>query len=77
MPDRTYFWDFFGPRAEGTATHFVVHLDEFLAREGLDGCTTGRVSQGRGHHAATCRAPERHWPALERALRPKRWEEGV
>src|SRR5688572_33462172 len=51
---RTYYWDFFGPRAEGTATHFVSHLREFLSKHELTGCTVDTVSEGDGHHAARC-----------------------
>ena len=30
-----FHWDFFGPDAEPTAEHFLKHLDEFCAREGI------------------------------------------
>lgn len=69
---KTWYWDFAGPTAEGTARHFRVHLDEFLAREGLGGCETGVESQGPGHAAAFCRAPDEHGEAIQRALRPRR-----
>ena len=67
-----YFWDFFGPSAEGTAAHFLVHLDEFLVRESIEGCTTGLCDEGPGHHAAYCAAPPTAGAVLERALKPRR-----
>ncbi len=74
MTARRYFWDFFGPDAEGTAAHFVRHLDEFLSRNHLSGCSTGTTSAGPGHHAAYCDAPPEVGSAIERALRPRRSE---
>ncbi|WP_373046717.1 hypothetical protein [Vulgatibacter sp.] len=68
----TWYWDFAGPNAEGTARHFRVHLDEFLAREGIEGCETGVESQGPGHAAAFCRGPASVREPIERALRPRR-----
>lgn len=82
---RIYFWDFFGPRAEGTARHFVEHLDQFLEREsrlereGFLGCETGAGSRGPGHAAAWCRVPPDAEPEIHRgiqkALRPRRFED--
>lgn len=69
---RRYFWDFFGPHSEGTARHFHEHLDEFLAREKLAGCTTGVVAEDRSF-AAFCDAPDEHHDVIQRALRPKRF----
>ena len=69
---RTYLWDFFGPAAAGTATHFQRHLDGFIEREGLAGCTTGVRSEQPGHHAAFCTAPLELEAAIVRALRPQR-----
>ncbi|MFO7177922.1 MAG: hypothetical protein DIU78_004395 [Pseudomonadota bacterium] len=74
MAHRRFFWDFFGPHAEPTAAHFVRHLDEFLARNALTGCSTGTLSAGPGHHAAYCDAPADVGAAIERALRPRRSE---
>ena len=72
MPTRTYYWDFFGPRATPTAEHFVEHLDGFLAEHAITGCETGLASEGRGHAAAYCVAPAEHHGAIERALKPRR-----
>jgi hypothetical protein len=71
---KTYYWDFFGPNADGTAEHFVRHLNEFFAKNGILGCETDTMSAGVGHRAARCRAPEAAEPVIERALRPKRME---
>ncbi len=72
MPTRTYYWDFFGPRAQPTAEHFVEHLDGFLREHGIEGCETGLESQAAGHAAAFCVTPEEHQAAIEGALKPRR-----
>jgi hypothetical protein len=69
---KTYFWDFFGPRADGTARHFELHLREFLERNTLTGCETGLTSEGEGHRAVYCRTPEPAQKTVELTLRPKR-----
>lgn len=69
---RTFYWDFFGPRAEGTAQHFVRHLEEFLAKHELEGCTVGTRSEQEGHMAALCQVTEALEAVLEKALRPNR-----
>jgi uncharacterized protein len=76
MAATTFFWDFFGSRAEGTARHFRQHLDEFLHREAVAGCTTGVEELRPAHWAAWCRAPEEATEAVQRALRPRRRQEG-
>ena len=71
-PTRTLYWDYFGPDAAGTAEHFRVHLDEFLLREALQGCTTGVEVSAPGRAAAWCRCPESILDVIGRALRPRR-----
>ena len=71
---KTYYWDFFGPRAEGTAKHFVRHLNEFFEKNGIVGCEVDTASAGQGHVAARCRAPLEAEDVIERALRPQRME---
>lgn len=66
-----YFWDYYGPDAEGTARHFRVHLDEYIARGKLAECETGVEAPGPGHGVAWCRAPDAAREALLR-LRPRR-----
>lgn len=68
----TLYWDFFGPHADGTATHFRRHVDEFLVREGIEGCETGVGGQRDGHREAWCRAPEAVAETVGRALRARR-----
>lgn len=74
MTTKTYYWDFFGPQGHGTATHFAAHLQQFLERHGIEGCSVDVTSQETGHHAARCRAPEAAWTAIEESLRPRRAE---
>lgn len=69
---RRLFWDFTGPIAEGTAAHFKRHLDEFLEREAIEGCTTGLEGYGPMHHAAWCDTPSASEDVLIRTLRPRR-----
>lgn len=73
---RIYYWDFFGPRAQGTAEHFVEHLNAFLDRHGFAACETGTESRGPGHRAAWCRvgaaAPREVHDGIHAALRPRR-----
>ena len=70
--DRVFYWDFVGPRGEGTARHFRKHLDEFLHREGVAGCATGVEELAPAHWAAWCRAPAGSAEAVQRALKPRR-----
>jgi hypothetical protein len=71
---RRYFWDFFGPNAQGTAEHFREHLAQFLTRHAIEGCQLELVSAGPGHHAAACSAPIDAAELIEHALRPRRQE---
>jgi hypothetical protein len=72
---KTYFWDFFGPDAAERARHFNQHLDEFLIKNALAGCTTGVASDAAGQYAAWCRAPAELESAIERSLGPQRMVE--
>jgi alpha-beta hydrolase superfamily lysophospholipase len=72
-PLPTLYWDFHGPAAQGTAEHFHRHLDEFLAREKLEGCETGVQTVEAGRHAAAwCRCPVALVTTIRAALRPRR-----
>jgi hypothetical protein len=66
-----YAWDFFGPHAEGTARHFLEHLETFRRFHALEGCEAGLESLGPGHHAVWCSAPVAAQATLAR-LRPRR-----
>lgn len=71
-----YFWDFFGPHAEGTALHFTKHVNEFLAKHDLLGCQTGTLCVIENkHYTAWCDTPEAIQDTISQSLRPKRWEE--
>lgn len=70
--DTTFFWDFFGPRGEGTARHFQRHLEEFLTREGVAGCTTALEAPAADQWTVSCRAPATAAEPVRRALRPRR-----
>ena len=68
-----FHWDFFGPDAPQTAAHFLKHVDEFCAREGISGqrhWTT--VSSIRV--TATLECDQEHLTIVRDRLRPKRAE---
>jgi uncharacterized protein len=67
-----YLWDFFGPRATGTAEHFLLHLREFLKKNDCPEMPTGLRSEAAGHQAVFCAPPEEFQAAIERSLRPRR-----
>jgi hypothetical protein len=67
-----FYWDFFGPRAEGTARHFLRHLDERLAREGIAAGETAVEEPTRGHWAVRCALTAPDAGRLRNALRPRR-----
>ncbi len=69
---KSYFWDFFGPRAEGTAQHFLVHLREFLRKNECPEMATGLRSEGAGHHAVFCSPPAEYEARIAASLRPRR-----
>lgn len=69
----TFWWDHMGAQAKPTAEHLLIHLDEFLEREGIaDQCETGLKSEHPAHAAAFCTAPARLEELLVTALRPRR-----
>lgn len=70
--ERRYLWDFFGPAAERTATHFLKHLGEFLEAEHLVGLTCGTESAQLNHQAVFCVASGAQARLIEQRLRPNR-----
>jgi len=73
MPRIRLHWDFFGPDAPTTAAHFLKHVDEFCAREGICGhrhWTTALPVRV----VATVECSEIDYRTLRDALRPKRGE---
>lgn len=74
MPQQLLFhWDFFGPDAQATARHFLHHLDEFCAREGITGHRHQVTGKGM-RWTATLACDERHMALVRDRLRPKRAE---
>jgi hypothetical protein len=69
---RTYFWDFFGPRAEPTAQHFKRHLQGFLTQHGIGDLALLDESKAPLHRAVGVTTPPAHWELIEKSLRPKR-----
>jgi len=68
------FWDFYGPRAEGTARHFEKHLREFFTREGLPLEASGAEEAAASHWYAYCDVDDATADPVRRALRPQREE---
>ena len=66
------YWDYYGGDAQGTAGHFMVHLADYLARNGLAATARGVESDRPGHGAAWAEVPDEAVEALIKALRPKR-----
>jgi hypothetical protein len=75
LAETTFCWDFFGPRAEGTARHFLRHLDDFLERERIAGCGTAVEQAGAGQWTVSCRTPPEAASRVRLALRPRRERE--
>jgi len=70
--ERTYFWDFFGPRSAPTAAHFKRHLHGFLEQHGIGQLVVSESSLAPGHSAIGLATPTEHRELIEKALRPKR-----
>jgi hypothetical protein len=70
--ERTYFWDFFGPRSAPTAAHFQRHLRAFVEEHRLGALSVSLESSAPGHHAVGLVTPQPHWELIEKTLRPKR-----
>lgn len=68
-----FHWDFFGPDAPETAAHFVRHLDQFCAREGIQG-RSWHLPNPPARHTAILECEEQHLNAVRDALRPVRGE---
>jgi hypothetical protein len=68
-----FHWDFFGPDAEPTAVHFLKHVDEFCAKEGISG-QRHWVTKLPVRCTATLECDESHMIRVRDRLRPKRAE---
>lgn len=73
MPRLRFHWDFFGTDAQRTAEHFLHHVDEFCAREGISGQQHWTKAQGMVV-VATMECDEQHMLLVRDRLRPKRAE---
>lgn len=65
-------WDFFGPLSEGTASHFLKHLREFLKKESIsEACQTEVIDNL--HSLVWCETNDSIiLKKVEKSLRPKR-----
>ena len=70
---RTYFWDFFGPRAESSAETHLGQLDGFLEKNPFEEGSTGLRMLEFAHHVTWVRVPESAHDTVAKTLRPKRW----
>ena len=73
MPRIRLHWDLFGPDAPITATHFLKHLDEFCAREGVSGYAHWTREEPI-RTTAIMECDEGYLKVLRDALRPVRGE---
>lgn len=65
-------WDFKGPNAAHTAAHHLIHLNEFVARDGITSLGTGTEQLSDMHHIAYLGIEETHMPPVRDALKPHR-----
>lgn len=65
-------WDFYGERAEGTAAHHLIHLEEFMAHESLELHNRGTASEGELHCLAFITVNEKDVKILRDRLKPNR-----
>ncbi len=68
----TFYWDFFGPRAEGIAKHFEEHLKEFLVKNNIKNAVTQALLLETNSWSVSCHCDEEYAPLIQKALRPKR-----
>ncbi len=68
-----FHWDFFGPDALATAEHFLHHVDEFCAKEGISRHRHW-VTKFPVRCTATLECDEAHLIIVRDRLRPKRAE---
>jgi uncharacterized protein len=68
-----FHWDFFGPDAEATAMHFLKHVDEFCAREGIQD-HRGFTTMVQARCVASVECDEVHLVLIRDRLKPKRAE---
>ena len=65
-------WDFYGETAQGTATHHVIHLEEFMVKENFEYHNKGTNSQSDNHVLAYITVNEKEVKIIRDALKPNR-----
>lgn len=65
-------WDFYGGDAKGTAEHHVIHLKQFMDREGLTLLASAVEESIEIHYMATMTVNEEDVLKLRDALKPHR-----
>jgi hypothetical protein len=65
-------WDFWGPRAQGTAEHQRSHIDEFSRREAVTAFGSGVEAGEAGHWMAWLVVEEGEVDKVRLALKPGR-----
>lgn len=68
-----FHWDFFGPDAMRTAEHFLVHLDQFCAKEGV-AAYVHWATDIRIKAIATLECDEAYMILIRDRLKPRRAE---
>ena len=68
-----FHWDFFGPDAMTTAEHFLRHVDEFCAGEGISD-QRHWVAAVEVRCTAILECDEKHLLLVRDRLKPKRGE---
>jgi len=73
---RTYWWDFSDVRhdghGEGTAKQFLLHLQDYLRDQHLQGSPSGVVRTGPGGYSAWCKVEAAAGEVIVRDLKPSR-----
>jgi hypothetical protein len=67
------FWDYYGPMAQGTANHFLIHLKDFLVKNEMS-FKTGVEHSQVNHSYVFCETPIEAVEILIKSLRPKRYQ---
>lgn len=72
MTEETLLWDFFGPRAQPTAEHFLVHLVEFLNKNNFMHSDAKVIQESALHFVTFCTLNSSDAVKVAATLRPKR-----
>lgn len=72
MSNIKMIWDFYGPDADEFAKHHVVHLKQFMLKEGLEALDIDIESPGEEHSFAYMTVKPELKLIIRDSLRPKR-----